>query len=251
MSAPTGPRDHWNHRFDRPEFVYGEAPNAFLRQQAEGLAPGRALCVADGEGRNGVWLAGLGWQVVAVDFSAVAQRKAAELARRRAVTLTLVEADVHDWDYPEAAFDLVVDIFSQFSAPGQRARKWAGMRRSLAPGGHLIVMGYSPAQLAHGTGGPSQPENLYTPDLLREAFAGLEIVHLEDSEVVLDEGVQHRGRSAIAGLVARRPATLATPAPAASGRAPSRRAPSRRARPDAPRPVLPFSAVRRFGGRAG
>ena len=204
--TPSGPRDHWNRRYDRAEFVYGEAPNAFLRQHAAGLAPGRALCVADGEGRNGVWLAEQGWQVVSVDFSAVAQRKAAALAAKRGVTLTLTEADVHAWDYPDAAFDLVVDIFTQFSAPAARARKWAGMLRSLAPGGHAIVMGYSTAQLAHGTGGPGEIANLYTTEMLRSAFEGLEIVHLSEAELVLDEGIQHKGLSAIAGIVARRPA---------------------------------------------
>lgn len=196
--------DRWNARFDTADYVFGEAPNAYLARQAAGLVPGAALCVADGEGRNGVWLAEEGWQVLSLDFSPVAQEKAAALAARRGVALRLEQGDVHDWPYPEAGFDLVADIFSQFSAPEDRARKWQGMCRALRPGGHLIVQGYTPAQLRHRTGGPAQVENLYTPDLLREAFAGLEILHLEECEADLHEGAGHSGRSAVIGMVARK-----------------------------------------------
>lgn len=194
----------WNARFDSEAYLFGEAPNAFLRRQAEGLLPGRALCVADGEGRNGVWLAEQGWEVLSLDFSDVAQRKAAALAARRGVVLDLVEADVHAWAYPAAGFDLVVDIFSQFSGPAERARKWAGMCHALRPGGLLILQGYTPAQLRHGTGGPSAPEQLYSAAMLRDAFAGFEILHLAEEEAVLSEGAGHDGLSAVIGLVARK-----------------------------------------------
>ncbi len=198
--------DLWNQRFAAEGYLFGEAPNRYLATRATALQPGHALCVADGEGRNGVWLAEHGWQVVSLDFSDVAQRKAADLAARRGVTLDLVQADVHDWDYPPQAFDLVADIFSQFSAPGDRARKWAGMARVLRPGGHLILQGYMPEQLRHGTGGPKDPTHLYTEDLLRGAFPGFDILHLEAAEAVLDEGPGHSGPSAVIGMVARRPA---------------------------------------------
>ncbi|WP_323040193.1 class I SAM-dependent methyltransferase [Gemmobacter sp.] len=193
----------WDSRFDTATYVFGEAPNIFLRAHAQGLPPGSALCVADGEGRNGVWLARQGWDVLSLDFSAVAQRKAADLAARHGVALRLEQADVHDWPYPPAAFDLVADVFSQFSRPGDRARKWNGMRRALKPGGHLIVVGYSPKQLDHRTGGPSEVANLYTPDLLRSAFAGLDILALDEVEAVLDEGPGHSGMSAVVTLLAR------------------------------------------------
>lgn len=209
MTGPDQTRPdliRWDTRFDTPDFVFGEAPNTFFARHAATLPPGRALCVADGEGRNGVWLARHGWEVLSLDFSAVAQRKAAGLAARHGVSLDLVQADVHDWAYPEAGFDLVVDVFSQFSSPNQRARKWAGMLRALRPGGRLIVVGYTPRQLIHRTGGPSEAANLYTPDLLRAAFGGLRIDVLEEAEVVLDEGSGHSGLSAVIGLVATRPA---------------------------------------------
>lgn len=198
--------DRWNQRFAEEGYLFGEAPNRFLASHAVSLPPGRALCVADGEGRNGVWLAERGWEVVSLDFSDVAQRKAADLAARRGVDLHLVQADVHAWDYPPAAFDLVVDIFSQFSAPADRERKWTQMASAVRPGGHLILQGYTPDQLRHGTGGPRDPTHLYTEALLRSAFPGWEILHLQATETVLDEGPGHSGPSAVIGLVARRPA---------------------------------------------
>ena len=120
--------------------------------------------------------------------------------------LALQEVDAVAWDYPEAAFDFVVGIFIQFADPAQRARMFAGMARALRPGGHLIVQGYAPKQLEYRTGGPSAVENLYTADLLRTAFPDLEIVHLQEYEDVLDEGLGHKGQSALVGLVARKPA---------------------------------------------
>ena len=198
--------DRWNQRFAEERYLFGEAPNRFLASQAADFPPGRALCVADGEGRNGVWLAEQGWQVVSLDFSEVAQRKAADLAARRGVTLELVPADVHGWDYPQGAFDLMANIFSQFSAPSDRDRKWVGMARSLRPDGHLILQGYSPGQFRHNTGAPTDVAHLYTAGLLRHAFAGFEILHLEEIETVLGEGPGHSGPSSVIGMVARRPA---------------------------------------------
>lgn len=147
-----------------------------------------------------------GWQVVSLDFSDVAQRKASDLAARRGVVLDLVQADVHTWNYPPEAFDLVADIFSQFSTPDDRARKWASMARSLRTGGHLILQGYTPDQLRHGTGGPNDVARLYTEGLLRRAFAEFEILNLEEIAAVLEEGPGHSGPSAVIGMVARRSA---------------------------------------------
>lgn len=195
----------WNNRYDTSEYVFGQAPAFYLPLKAKHLAPGRALCVADGEGRNGVWLAEQGFDVVSLDFSANAQAKAAALAQARGVKLELIEADVHAWNYPTEAFDLVVDIYSQFSTPAQRPGKWQGMVKALKPGGHLILLGYTPKQLEYGTGGPKVLDQLYTETLLREAFSSLEIIELEASERELSEGQGHSGMSAVIGLFARKP----------------------------------------------
>ena len=199
----------WSTRYRNAgeDYVFGTTPNRFLAAQSALLSAGsNALSVADGEGRNAVWLAEQGLRVTATEISPVALEKARKLAAGRHVEVDFVVADAVAWDYPEAAFDFVVGIFIQFADPVQRERIFAGMARALRPGGHLIVHGYTPKQLEYRTGGPSAVENLYTAELLRTAFAGLDIVHLQEYEDVLDEGVGHKGQSALVGLVARKPA---------------------------------------------
>ncbi len=200
-----GEYERWESRFAVPDYVFGREPNYFLKSCQPLLPkPGRALAVADGEGRNGVWLAEQGLDVVSVEFSPAALQKAAALAKARGVKVSFVRADVHDWAYPEAAFDVVVEIFTQFSTPAERARKWAGMRRALKPGGLLIVQGYTPKQLQYGTGGPKQVENLYTRAMLEEAFGGFSDMRFVEEELEMHEGAGHAGVSAVIGMTARK-----------------------------------------------
>jgi cyclopropane fatty-acyl-phospholipid synthase-like methyltransferase len=161
--------------------------------------------VADGEGRNGVWLAEQGLEVVSVDGSSVAQEKARALAERRGVSLTFELADLSSWAWPEREFDVVAAIFIQFAGPELRARMFEGMRRALKPGGLLLLEGYRPEQLAYGTGGPSAVENLYTEAMLRETFADMQILELATYDAEVAEGVGHAGLSALIDLVARQP----------------------------------------------
>ena len=163
--------ERWQARFSGPEYAFGREPNYFLKS-CERLLPrsGRALAIADGEGRNGVWLAEQGLEVLSIDFSPLAQAKARTLAAERGVRVDFELADVHTWKYPEATFDVVVEIFTQFSSPEERRLKWAGMRRTLKPGGLLIIQGYTPKQLKYGTGGPKKLDNLYTRAMLEDAF---------------------------------------------------------------------------------
>jgi SAM-dependent methyltransferase len=199
--------DRWNTRFAAEGYLFGKEPNAFLASQRERLKPGmRALCVADGEGRNSVWLARRGLKVTAFDFSPVGVAKARALAREAAVAVDHRESDIYRWDWSQAQYDAVVAIFIQFAAPVERARIFAGLRQALAPGGLLVMQGYHPGQIAYGTGGPSQAENLYSEELLRESFADLEIQHLACHDDSVDEGPGHRGMSALIDLVARRKA---------------------------------------------
>ncbi len=198
--------ERWDQRFAQEQYVFGERPNAFLVRQKERLLGCRtALSVADGEGRNGVWLAEIGLAVTAVEGSAVGQEKARRLAARRGVTLDFVLADLATWEWPEQAFDAVVGIFIQFAGPALRERLFAGMRRALKPGGLLLIEGYRPEQIAYGTGGPKAAENLYTEAMLREAFAGMSIERLETYDARIDEGSGHHGMSALIDLVARAP----------------------------------------------
>jgi len=147
--------DRWEKRYGVPEYIFGMQPNYFLAS-CKALLPtsGKALAVADGEGRNGVWLAEQGLDVLSLDFSPSAQEKAAALARERRVGIAIERGDVHSWKYPNDAYEVVCDIFTQFSSPAERARKWAGVKKALKPGGLLILMGYTPKQLQYGTGGP-------------------------------------------------------------------------------------------------
>lgn len=197
--------ERWEGRFAAADYVFGKAPNYFLAS-CKPLLPrsGKALSVADGEGRNGVWLAEQGLDVLSLDFSPSAQRKTLALARERGVTIAVEQADVHAWTYPEAAYDVVVEIFTQFSTPEERARKWAGMRETLKPGGLLIVQGYTPKQLNYGTGGPKERDQLYTRPMLEEAFAGLRDMRIIEEEREIHEGTSHGGMSAVIGLTARK-----------------------------------------------
>jgi len=195
----------WNERFAAPGYLFGTAPNRFLESQRALLKPGtRALAVADGEGRNGVWLAQQGLHVTAVDFSPVALAKSRDLAAKAGVAIETVEADLAAWQWPAAAYDLVVAIFIQFAPPPLRAKFFAGMRAALAPGGLIVLEGYRPEQIAYGTGGPPNAENMYTRALLESAFAGMEIVHLAEYDAEIAEGAGHKGMSALIDLVARK-----------------------------------------------
>jgi SAM-dependent methyltransferase len=197
--------ERWENRYRVPGYAFGTEPNYFLAS-SKALLPrsGRALAVADGEARNGIWLAEQGLDVLSIDFSPSAQEKARALAKQRGVSLTIAPADVHNWDYPDAAFDVVVEIFTQFSSPAERARKWAGMRKALKPGGLLIIQGYTPKQLQYGTGGPKEVEKLYTRALLEAAFGDLRDVTIVEEELEIHEGTSHGGTSAVINLTARR-----------------------------------------------
>lgn len=194
----------WDERYATDDYLFGTAPNAFLASQKHQLVPGaRALALADGEGRNGVWLAEQGLDVLSVDASSNALAKAKKLAAERGVRLETDLVDLATWDMGEARFDLVAAIFIQFAGSSLRRELHRRIRRALRPGGLLILEGYGPKQLEHRTGGPPDRDNLYTADDLREDFAGMEILHLEEREAVIHEGRAHDGLSALVDLVAR------------------------------------------------
>jgi SAM-dependent methyltransferase len=195
--------ERWEGRYATPDYVFGREPNYFLAS-CKPLLPksGKALAVADGEGRNGVWLAEQGLDVMSIDFSPSAQTKAQALAHARGVKITLQRADVHTWNYPNDTFDVVAEIFTQFSSPAERKMKWDGMRRTLKPGGLLILQGYTPKQLQYNTGGPKQAGNLYTRAMLAEAFCNFRDLKIVEEDIDLREGNSHGGMSAVIGLTA-------------------------------------------------
>lgn len=195
----------WNRRYAGDEFLFGTEPNAWLAEHVGALTKGgRILSVADGEGRNSVWLARQGFQVDAFDISERAVEKARAFAKRVGVGVNFALADVDSFAWPEAAYDGVVAIFVQFADPVTRVRLFERIVRSLKPGGALILQGYTPKQLEYRTGGPPNLSHLYTRDLLESAFSELSVIELRDYEAEIHEGQGHSGRSALIGLVASR-----------------------------------------------
>ncbi|HZD89743.1 MAG TPA: class I SAM-dependent methyltransferase [Pseudolabrys sp.] len=195
----------WQERFSTPGYLFGKAPNEFLKASARLLPKsGRALAIADGEGRNGVFLAEQGLDVTSVDFSPLAQDKARALAAERGARLTFVQADIVEWDWPAERFDVVVGIFFQFAAPPEREKIFAGIKKTLKPGGLLLLEGYGPKQLEYKTGGPSDLDRLYTRALLEKAFADFASVEVREYDEELKEGARHCGMSALVDLVGRK-----------------------------------------------
>ncbi|HPT49444.1 MAG TPA: class I SAM-dependent methyltransferase [Accumulibacter sp.] len=202
----------WSTRYrDAGEtYLFGTEPNRFLTGRATVLRVGEtALCIADGEGRNSVWLAERGLTTTAVDISAVAVDKARRLATDRGVDVRFLVADMLAPDWPPAdlqeTFDWVIGIFIQFVGSKERERQFAVIKQLVRPGGRLLLQGYTPKQLDYRTGGPSAVDNLYTVADLRAAFDDWRIEELIDYEDDIAEGDGHRGRSALIGLVARKP----------------------------------------------
>jgi len=202
MNLSNREYERWEKRFSVPDYVFGTEPNVFLKSQAAALPKsGTALAVADGEGRNGVWLAERGLDVLSIDWSPTALGKARALAKRRGVTLRTEQVDLVQWRWPAAEFDVIAAIFIQFLTPDERRQVFAGMRNALKPGGLLLIEGYRPEQLNYKTGGPSLVENLYTRALLEAEFGSLSEVQITEHDSMTSEGTAHVGMAALIDLV--------------------------------------------------
>jgi SAM-dependent methyltransferase len=171
-------RKDWNRRHEEAGLLFGAEPNRFLVAEVEGMAPGRALDLACGAGRNAVWLAERGWTVTGADFSDVALTNARGLATDRGVDVEWVEADVVAWEPPAEAFDLVTVLYLQLPADERRAAL-AHAAAAVAPGGTLLVVGHDLENLTGGWGGPKDPRVLFTADDVAGEMPGLEIEKAE------------------------------------------------------------------------
>lgn len=201
------PKDFWDSRYDTETYLFGTSPNRFLRSEIQRFRPGdHVLAVADGEGRNGVWLAGLGCEVLSMDVSPIAVQKAQRLARKCSVSLRFEVADLMEWPWPSGRYDTVVCVFIQFATPVERERLFRGFWTSLKPGGLVLMQGYGVNQLQYKSGGPGRIEHLYSKSMLVDAFADWDILSLREHESELDEGPKHQGMAALIDLVARKPA---------------------------------------------
>jgi SAM-dependent methyltransferase len=167
-------REDWDRRYEETELLWSAAPNRFLVEEAATLTPARALDLACGEGRNAIWLAELGWQVTAVDFSEVAIAKARERTARAAAQVDFVCADLLDFEPEPAAYDLVIVLYLQLPT-NERRLVLARSARAVAEGGTFLLIGHDLTNLTEGAGGPSDPGVLYTPDDIVSELPGLEI----------------------------------------------------------------------------
>jgi SAM-dependent methyltransferase len=201
---PMSEKERWETRFRAPDYIFGKEPNAFLKAQAQRLpANGTALSVADGEGRNGVWLAERGLDVLTIDYSPAALAKARALAAERGVRLRTEVTDVFAWRWPTNAFDLIAAIFI-FAAPAQRLAFFSNLKGALKPGGLLLMQGYRPEQLEYRTGGPPDAERMLTRAILEQGFGDMAELDIREHESTISEGTAHVGMSALIDLVARK-----------------------------------------------
>ena len=202
----TDATQFWNERFSKQEFIFGKEPNEYLVEQASRyLKPNSSiLCIADGEGRNGVWLAKQGMHVTGFDVSDIALAKAYQLAADNVVNIQYSLCDTDGFDWQANTYDAVVGIFIQFADPEMRARIFKQVHQALKPGGLFILQGYTPKQLEYKTGGPSLIEHLYTEEMIRELSQDFEVLELQCYEKELSEGARHTGMSALLGMVAKK-----------------------------------------------
>ena len=197
--------ERWEGRFTATEYWFCKMPNAFLKSKAHLLKPGeKALAFADGEGRNGVFLAECGLDVLSLDFSPSAIAKTTALATERGVKLRVEQADIFTWAWPPSAFDVIVGIFFQFADPPMRQQLFSKIKRSLKSGGLLLIQGYRPEQVEYKTGGPSQRENMYTRKILEDAFGDFSSLDIREHDSVIEEGAGHKGLSALIDLIGRK-----------------------------------------------
>lgn len=202
----TDAAQFWNKRFDKKEFIFGKEPNDYLVEQASYyLRPNSSvLCIADGEGRNGVWLAKQGMNVTGFDISDIALAKASQLTTDYEVNIQYSLCDADGFNWQANSYDAVIGIFIQFADPEMRARIFRQVHQTLKPGGLFILQGYTQKQLEYKTGGPSLIEHLYTEEMIRRLSQEFNVLDLRCYEKVLSEGAKHSGMSALLGMVAQK-----------------------------------------------
>lgn len=191
----------WNKRYDTEHYIYGTEPNGFLAQHVRELPQGPVLCLAEGEGRNAVFLAEQGYDVTAVDASSVGLAKARKLADSRGVAIKTILADLADFDIGQQQWAGIVSIFCHLP-PALRVSLHDRLPAALRPGGILLIEAYTPEQLKFNTGGPSDPGMLMSERLLRDELAGLTFRHLLETQRNIVEGSGHTGLGAVVQAIA-------------------------------------------------
>ena len=197
--------EFWDERYGAEKLAYGDKPNDFLAERAGALTNGKCLCLAEGQGRNAIWLAQQGFDVTAVDQSSVGMACAAELAEGKGVRLSAQVANLSDYDMGEGRWDTIIAIFAHLPQPLRRQVHQAVVR-ALKPGGTFLLEAYTPRQLEMGgTGGPPNIELLMSETDLREELAGLDIVIGREIDREINESEMHHGMSAVVQILACKP----------------------------------------------
>ncbi len=188
--------NHWDERYSSEEYVYGTAANEFLVSMASRITGKKVLCIADGEGRNGVFLARKGFDVTSIDFSAKGVEKSKKLAEKYQVKINAIQGNVLTWSYPENEYDAIVSVFAHFnrSEYPELTSKWI---RALKPGGHFLLVGYDLSQLGRNSGGPKTLDLLLDLNLVQDCFTSMKVVYLEKGEIELKEGTLHHGYASL------------------------------------------------------
>jgi SAM-dependent methyltransferase len=194
----------WDERYSEPGFAYGTAPNEFLASVVDRIPHGRILSLAEGEGRNAVYLASLGYEVTGVDWSEVGLRKARELAIQRRVAITTVHADLGEFVIDPAQWEGIIAIYCHLPSAIRVPLHQAAVR-GLKPGGVFVLEAFSKEQIAYGTGGPQSLDLLMSLEELKRELAGLEFIHVVKMERDVREGSRHAGLASVVQILGVKP----------------------------------------------
>jgi SAM-dependent methyltransferase len=203
MSDHSGAQAMWEQRYSVDDYVYGTEPNGFLREHVSVLPIGDVLCLAEGEGRNAVFLATTGRRVSSVDLTEAGVAKTLRLALAVGVSVDAVVGDLADCDLGVDRWDAIVSIFAHMPSP-VRVDLHRRVVASLRPGGVFLLEAYTPEQIGRGTGGPGSADLMMTIEGLRSELEPLELVHAEEREREIVEGSHHTGIGSVVQVIARK-----------------------------------------------
>lgn len=195
--------EFWNKKFKTKEYIYGEEPNEFLKSFLDKISPGKALFPAEGEGRNAVYAASRGWETFAFDTSSEGKRKALELANKKNVKIDYKISEIEEYKV-EKSFDLIALIYAhQFT--GKREKKHKSLLKLLKPGGIILLEGFSKKQINKHSGGPKNSEMLFSEYEIQKDFSSIDVLHLEEKELILNEGNYHKGKASVVRFLGKIP----------------------------------------------
>jgi 2-polyprenyl-3-methyl-5-hydroxy-6-metoxy-1,4-benzoquinol methylase len=202
------PADAWNNRYKDPAFAYGTEPNEYLAQQLKGLKPGIILFPAEGEGRNAVYAAKLGWEVSAFDISIEGKKKALGLAEQNGVTVNYKIGKLDELGYQPEQFDVIALIYAHFP-PNIRTQYLAELQNYLKPGGTIIIEAFGQNHLDYRSknekvGGPPVAELLYSTSEVSSIFKEMNHIYLREEEVSLQEGIYHNGKGSVVHFIGKK-----------------------------------------------